>query len=95
MADRNSVSKERVEELVKKYGKGEKDSGSAEVQVAIMSERINNLTAHLKDHKKDHHTRRGLMMLIGKRRRLLKYIKNRDIEQYRSLIKSLGIRDSL
>lgn len=95
MADRNSISKERTEELIKEYGKGTGDSGSAEVQVAIMSERIKNLTEHLKTHKKDHHTRRGLMMLIGKRRRLLKYIKSRDIEEYRSLIKSLGIRDSL
>lgn len=95
MADKNSISKERTAELIKKYGKGDNDAGSAEVQVAILSERIKNLTEHLKTHKKDHHTRRGLMQLIGKRRRLLKYIKQRDIEEYRSLIKSLGIRDSL
>lgn len=95
MANKDSISKERTEELIKEFGKGEKDSGSAEVQVAILSERIRNLTEHLKEHKKDHHTRRGLMMLIGKRRSLLKYIKNRDIEEYRTLIKKLGIRDNI
>lgn len=95
MANRDSISKERVAELMKEYGKNEKDSGSAEVQVAILSERIRNLTEHLKVHKKDNHTRRGLMMLIGKRRGLLKYIKNRDIEEYRVLIKRLGIRDNI
>ena len=94
MPSRYSISKERVAELMKEYGKDEKDSGSAEVQVAILTERIRNLTEHLKVHKKDNHTRRGLMMLIGKRRGLLKYIKNRDIEEYRALIKRLGIRDN-
>ena len=72
MANKDSISKERTAELIKEFGKDEKDSGSAEVQVAILSERIRNLTEHLKEHKKDHHTRRGLMMLIGKRRSLLK-----------------------
>ena len=95
MPSRYSISKERVAELMKEYGKDEKDSGSAEVQVAILTERICNLTEHLKVHKKDNHTRRGLMMLIGKRRGLLKYIKNRDIEEYRALIKRLGIRDNI
>lgn len=95
MPSRNSISKERVAELMKEYGKGEQDSGSAEVQVAILTERIRNLTEHLKVHKKDNHTRRGLMMLIGKRHGLLKYIKNRDIEEYRALIKRLGIRDNI
>ena len=95
MANRDSISKERVAELIKEYGKNENDSGSAEVQVAILTERIRNLTEHLKVHKKDNHTRRGLMMLIGKRRGLLKYIKNRDIEEYRVLIKRLGIRDNI
>ena len=95
MANRDSISKERVAELIKEYGKDEHDSGSAEVQVAILTERIRNLTEHLKVHKKDNHTRRGLMMLIGKRRGLLKYIKNRDIEEYRVLIKRLGIRDNI
>ena len=95
MPSRYSISKERVAELMKEYGKDEKDSGSAEVQVAILTERIRNLTEHLKVHKKDNHTRRGLMMLIGKRRGILKYIKNRDIEEYRALIKRLGIRDNI
>ena len=95
MATKLSISKERTAELVKEFGKGEGDSGSAEVQVAILSERIRNLTEHLKSHPKDHHTRRGLMKLIGKRRSMLKYIKARDIEEYRALIKKLGIRDNI
>ena len=95
MADKLSISKERTAELIKEFGKNEKDSGSAEVQVAILSERIRNLTEHLKVHKKDNHTRRGLMMLIGKRRGLLKYIKSNDIEADRALIKKLGIRDNI
>ena len=73
----------------------EGDTGSPEVQVAILTERIRNLTEHLKVHKKDNHTRRGLMMLLGKRRGLLKYVKNRNIEEYRTLIKQLGIRDTI
>ena len=95
MATKLSISKEKTAELIKEFGKSDNDSGSAEVQVAILSERIRNLTEHLKSHKKDNHTRRGLMKLIGKRRGLLKYIKNRDIEEYRALIKRLGIRDNI
>ncbi|MCL1796854.1 MAG: 30S ribosomal protein S15 [Eggerthellaceae bacterium] len=95
MANKYSITKERTAELIKEFGKGGSDSGSAEVQVAILSERIRNLTEHLKIHKKDHHTRRGLLMLVGKRRRLLVYIKNRDIEEYRALIKKIGIRDNI
>ncbi|MCL2889103.1 MAG: 30S ribosomal protein S15 [Eggerthellaceae bacterium] len=95
MANKDSITKERTQELIKEYGKDENDSGSAEVQVAILSERIRNLTEHLKTHKKDHHTRRGLLMLVGKRRRLLVYIKNRNVEDYRSLIKRVGIRDNI
>ena len=95
MATRLSVSKEKVAELIKEYGKSEKDSGSPEVQVAILSERIKNLTEHLKVHKGDNHTRRGLMKLIGKRRGLLKYIKNKNIDEYRELIAKLGIRDNI
>ena len=87
-----TVSKERKAELVAQYGKGEKDSGSAEVQVALLTERIKGLTEHMKVHPKDFHTRRGLLMLVGKRRRLLSYIKARNIEEYRTLNKSLGIR---
>ena len=90
-----AVSKERKAELVRQYGKDEHDSGSAAVQVALLTERIRGLTEHMKQHKKDFHTRRGLLMLVGKRRRLLSYIKKQDIEAYRTLIKSLGIRDNI
>ena len=95
MADKLSITKERTAELIAEYGKDANDSGNVKVQVAILTERIRNLTEHLKVHKKDNHTRRGLMKLIGKRRGLLKYIKKRDIEQYRSLVKRLGIRDNI
>ena len=87
-----SITQERKAELITEFGKNEKDSGSASVQVAILSERISNLTEHLKDHKKDHHTRRGLLMLVGKRKRLLEYLQNQDINRYRELIDKLGIR---
>ena len=95
MAEKLSITKERTAELIAEYGKDANDSGNVEVQVAILTERIRNLTEHLKVHKKDNHTRRGLMKLIGKRRGLLKYIKDRDIDQYRSLVKRLGIRDNI
>ena len=90
-----AVTKERKAELMAQYGKNEKDSGSAAVQVALLTERIKGLTEHMKSHQKDFHTRRGLLMLVGKRSRLLGYIKAQDIEEYRSLIKSLGIRDNI
>ena len=90
-----AVSKERKAELIKQDGKDEHDSGSAQVQVALLTERIKGLTEHVKFHKHDHHTRRGLLMLVGQRRRLLSYIKKQDIEEYRRLIKSLGIRDNI
>lgn len=80
------------QEIIKEYGKSEKDTGNPEVQVALISERINSLTDHLKIHKKDHHTRRGLLMLVGKRKRLLQYIQNQDVLKYRELIEKLGIR---
>ena len=89
------ITKEQKAELVKQYGKSETDTGSAEVQVAILTAGIKELTEHMKSHKKDFHTRRGLLMLVGKRRRLLSYIKKNDIENYRNLIKSLGIRDNI
>ena len=95
MANKDSISKERTAELIAEYGKNAQDSGSAEVQVAILTERIRNLTEHLKENPKDHHTRRGLLMLVGKRRRLLVYIKNRDLLEYRELIKKLGIRANI
>lgn len=90
-----TISKERKAELIKEFGKDEHDSGSAAVQVAILTERIRELTEHVKVHKKDHHTRRGLLKLVGKRRRLLGYIKERDINAYRELIAKLGIRDNV
>ncbi len=79
------------EEIIKEYGKSEKDTGSTEVQVALMSERIDHLTEHLKNHNKDHHTRRGLLMLVGKRKRLLQYLQDQDVTKYRELIDKLGI----
>lgn len=90
-----TISKERKQEIIKEYGKDANDSGSAEVQVAILTERIRELTEHLKIHKKDHHTRRGLLMLVGKRRRLLTYIKKNDVVKYRELIAKLEIRDNI
>jgi len=89
------ISKERKQELITEFGKNPSDSGSAEVQVAILTERIRELTEHLKIHKKDHHTRRGLLMLVGKRRRLLTYIKRTDVVGYRELIAKLSIRDNI
>ena len=80
------------EKIIKEYGKSEKDTGSTEVQVALLTQRINDLTDHLKAHKKDHHTRRGLLMLVCKRKRLLQYLENQDVERYRSLIDKLGLR---
>lgn len=80
------------QDIIKEYGKTESDTGSAEVQVALLSNRIEHLTEHLKTHKKDHHTRRGLMMLVGKRRRLLQYLQNQDVQRYRDIIEKLGLR---
>ena len=80
------------ENIIKEYGKSATDTGSTEVQIALLSERICHLTDHLKEHKKDHHTRRGLLMLVGKRKRLLQYLQNQDVTRYRSLIEKLGIR---
>ena len=79
-------------QVVKQYQRSGKDTGSPEVQVALLTERINGLTEHFKSHAKDHHSRRGLLMLIGKRRGLLEYIKKKDAERYRALIDKLGIR---
>jgi small subunit ribosomal protein S15 len=79
-------------EIVTKYGRDVNDTGSAEVQVALLTARINELTEHLREHRKDHHSRRGLLMLVGKRRRLLKYLQKTDIERYRRLIQELGLR---
>lgn len=79
-------------EIIEEFGKHESDTGSPEVQVALMTERIVYLTEHLRTHKKDHHSRRGLLMLVGKRRRLLNYLSRQDVERYRSLIAGLGLR---
>jgi len=80
------------QEIIKEYGKSDTDTGSAEVQVALLSSRIDHLTDHLKTHRKDHHTRRGLLMLVGKRKRLLQYLQNQDVQRYRDLIDKLGLR---
>ena len=86
------MTKEQKLEIVKKFGKNESDSGKSEVQIALLTKRINDLTDHFNTHKKDHHSRRGLMMMVGKRRRLLDYLADKDIERYRAIIKELNIR---
>ena len=86
------ISKEKKAELIEKYGKKPGDTGSTEVQVAILTERIRELTEHLRANPKDHHSRRGLLMMVGQRRGLLDYLKKNDIERYRSIIEKLGIR---
>lgn len=86
------LTKERTQELVTEYGSSDQDTGRSEVQIALLTERINQLTAHLKINAKDHHTRRGLLLLVGKRRSLLDYLMKRDIQRYRDVIKKLGIR---
>ncbi|MGX8715779.1 MAG: 30S ribosomal protein S15 [Lachnospiraceae bacterium] len=86
------MTKERKAELIAEYGKTPADTGSTEVQIAILTERIRELTEHLKVHKKDHHSRRGLLKMVGKRRGLLAYLRKNDIEGYRTLIARLGIR---
>ena len=87
-----TLTVEAKQEIVQKYGRGENDTGSAEVQIALLTARINELTEHLRGHKKDHHSRRGLLMLVGKRRRLLNYLQRSNLERYRELIKELGLR---
>lgn len=86
------ISNEATRDAVEKYGKSSNDTGTPEVQIAIFTQRINALTDHLKSHRKDHSTRRGLLQLVGKRRRLLNYLMDRDIERYRAIIAELGIR---
>ena len=87
-----SVTAERKQEIVAKFGKGDGDTGTTEVQIALLTERINDLTEHLRQHSKDHHSRRGLLMLVGQRRRLLRYLQRKDIERYRALVSELGLR---
>ena len=86
------MTKERKQEILQAYGKTKNDTGSTEVQVALLTERINELTEHLKIHKKDNHSRRGLLIMVGKRRSLLRYLEAQDIERYRAIIAKLNIR---
>lgn len=84
--------KQEKDEIIKTYAMHEGDTGSPEVQIALLTKRINDLTAHLKEHKKDHHSRRGLLKMVGQRRNLLNYLSKKDIERYRAIIEKLGIR---
>ncbi|WP_315076930.1 30S ribosomal protein S15 [uncultured Clostridium sp.] len=86
------MDKARKLEIINQYGRSEGDTGSPEVQIALLTERINSLTGHLKVHKKDHHSRRGLLMMVGHRRGLLNYLADQDIERYRTIVKQLGLR---
>lgn len=86
------LTKEKKQEIINKYRISDSDTGSSEVQIAILTERIRYLTEHLKEHKKDHHSRRGLLKLVGQRRGLLNYLQKKDLEKYRSLLEKLGLR---
>ena len=87
-----TLTQERKREIVEQFGDDARDTGNTRVQVALLTQRINDLTAHLRIHKKDHHSRRGLLMLVGRRRRLLNYLQRHDLEGYRALIRELGLR---
>lgn len=87
-----SITAQRKQEVIKEFETAKDDTGSPEVQVAVLSERINNLTEHFKSHKHDHHSRRGLLIMVGRRRRLLDYLKRKDEKRYTTLIKKLGLR---
>lgn len=87
-----SITAERKQDLIKEYGVKEGDTGSPEVQVAILTERIRNLTDHMNDHKKDFHSRRGLLIMVGQRRRLLDYVKGKNENRYKTLVERLGLR---
>jgi small subunit ribosomal protein S15 len=87
-----SLAQEKKQELIQKFGRSDGDTGSTEVQVALLTERINELTEHLRSHTKDHHSRRGLLMLVGKRRRLLRYLERADLDRYRQVVSDLGLR---
>lgn len=86
------ITKERKQELIKEYAVSEGDTGSVEVQVAVLTENIRNLTAHMNEHKKDFHSLRGLQKMVGRRRKLLTYLRDKDVDRYRKLITSLGLR---
>ena len=87
-----ALTKEKKEELVKKFGKDSKDTGSIEVQIAILTEEINSLTEHFKEHKHDHHSKRGLLKKVGQRKSLLNYLIKHDVTRYRKIVKDLGLR---
>jgi small subunit ribosomal protein S15 len=87
-----TLTLEKKRELVERFGSSAEDTGKAEVQIALLTERINQLTEHLREHRKDHHSRRGLLMLVGRRRRLLNYLQRDDLDRYRALVKELGLR---
>jgi small subunit ribosomal protein S15 len=87
-----AITQERKQQIIDQYKTHENDTGSPEVQIAILTENIQNLTEHLRDHKKDHHSRRGLLKMVGQRRRLLAYLKNKDVQRYSALIEKLGLR---
>ena len=87
-----AITSERKREITTQFGSGERDTGNTKVQIALLTERINHLTEHLREHGKDHHSRRGLLMLVGKRRRFLDYMQRHDLDGYRALIKELGLR---
>jgi small subunit ribosomal protein S15 len=86
------LTQERKLDIIRKFGADEHDTGSTKVQIALLTERINDLTQHLRTHRKDHHSRRGLLMLVGQRRRFLRYLEKHDLEGYRALIRELGLR---
>ena len=92
LSDRMTLTQERKQEIVSKFGDSASDTGKAEVQIALMTDRINDLNQHLRTHRKDHHSRRGLLMLVGRRRRLLNYLQRSDLERYRALVRELGLR---
>jgi small subunit ribosomal protein S15 len=87
-----TLTQDKKAELIEKFGESAQDTGRTEVQVAMLTERINQLTEHLRTHKKDHHSRRGLLMLVGRRRRFLDYLQRTDLERYRALVRELGLR---
>jgi small subunit ribosomal protein S15 len=87
-----ALTQERKAEIVSQFGENAQDTGNTRVQIALLTQRINDLNTHLREHRKDHHSRRGLLMLVGQRRRLLNYMRRSDLEGYRSLIRELGLR---
>ena len=87
-----AITQERKQELISKFGDGPADTGKTEVQIALLTTRINELNEHLREHRKDHHSRRGLLMLVGRRRRLLNYLRDNDLERYRTVLRELGLR---